>query len=342
MGLRIPSRSRAAVALVLATVLLPASFPARVFAQAKASAPSKKDLEAAKKAFFEGIDFEEKKEWGKALERFEAVAKVRMTPQVRFHIALCKENLGLLIEAIHDFELAENDAKAEKVDTVAKEAPEHAAAIKPKIPKLVFKVPANVDGLSVTLDGNPIDPKGGEEMLVNPGKHKVEATAEKRHPFAYEVTLEVGDTKKVDIKVPPLAEEQPPPKDEEPPPPPPPPARKVPTSAIVAGSVGIVALAGAGFFALKRSSIKSELDAQCTGTPPTCPADKQDAIDSGKTYTTLTNVFMVVGVIGVGAGVVLWATAPKKEAPQAPAASLRIVPSAPGANVAGLSLSGAF
>lgn len=344
MGFRIFPRARAAAALVLVTTILPASFPVSAWAQAKAGTPSKKDLEAAKKAFFEGIDFEEKKDWAKALDRFEAVAKVRMTPQVRFHIALCKENLGLLIEAVHDFELAENDAKAEKVETVAKEAPDHAAAIKPKIPKLVFKVPADVEGLAVTLDGSPIDPKGGEEMLVNPGKHKVEATAEKRHPFAYEVTLEIGETKTVAIKVPPLTEEAPPPKDDEPPPPPPPPSKKIPTTALVVGGIGVVALAGAGFFAYKRSGLKDELDAACGSDLHACPADKQSAIDSGKTYTTMTNVFLVVGVVAVGAGVVLWVTAPKPKdsATAAPAASIKLLPSAPGANLAGLSLSGAF
>lgn len=347
MGLRIlprlRSRSRAALAAVLLTAIVPASLPTRALAQAKAGTPSKKDLEAAKKAFFEGMDFEEKKEWAKALERFETVAKVRMTPQVRFHIALCKENLGMLIEALHDFELAESDAKAEKVETVVKEAPEHAAAIKPKIPKLVFKVPSDVEGLSVTLDGNPIDPKGGEETLVNPGTHKIEASAEKRHPFSQEITLAVGDTKTIVIKVPPLSEEAPPPPKDDEPPPTPPKSSGLPVPALVVGGIGVAALAGAGFFALKRSSIKSDLDENCKGDPPSCPPGNEDAISSGRTYTTLTNVFMIVGIVGVGAGVVLWVTAPKKEEPKAaPTAAVKLVPSAPGANVAGLSLSGAF
>jgi len=345
MGSRIFPRARAVAALVLVAAILPASFPVQAWAQAKAGTPSKKDLEAAKKAFFAGIDFEEKKEWAKALEQFELVAKVRMTPQVRFHIALCKENLGMLIEALHDFELAESDAKAEKVDAVMKEAPEHAAAIKPKIPKLVFKVPSDVEGLAVTLDGSPIDPKGGEETLVNPGTHKVEATADKRHPFSQEITLGIGDTKTVSIKVPPMVEdkEAPPPKDEEPPPTPPKPST-LPIPALVVGGIGVAALAGAGLFALKRSSIKSDLDGVCSGDPPSCPADQEDAISSGRTYTTLTNVFMIVGIVGVGAGVVLWVTAPKKDKDTAPpaAASIKLVPSSPGANLAGLSLAGAF
>jgi hypothetical protein len=340
MSVRIVSRARAFVAMALIGVVVPASMPTIALAQ-KAGSPSKKDLEAAKKAFFEGLDFEEKKQWDQALERFEAVAKVRMTPQVRFHIALCKENLNMLIEALHDFELAESDARAEKVTEVMKEAPEHAAAIRPKIPKLTIKVPAEVEGVSVTLDGQPIDPKGSEETLVNPGTHKIEASADKRAPFSKEVTLDVGESKTIVVRVPLLAGEEP---DDEPPPDDEPvivdkPKSGPPIAALVVGGIGVAALIGSGIFALKRNSIAGDLDRDCV-SPTACPAEYQDKISSGSTYTTLTNVFLVVGVIGVGAGVVLWMTAPKPD--EAPTATLRLVPSAPGANVGGLSLSGAF
>lgn len=339
------TRFRAHVALATIVTLVPASLVTLTapIAHAQKGTPSKKDIEAAKKAFFEGLEFEEKKDWKNALDRFEKVAKVRMTPAVRFHIALCKENLNMLIEALHDFELAESDAKAEKVEEVMKEAPEHAAAIRPKIPKLTIKVPAGVEGVSVTLDGNPIDPQGSEETLVNPGTHKIEATAEGRSPFAKEVTLEVSESKTITVKLPKLKSD----KDEPPPPDEPPPVKDepkkgIPTSALIAGGIGAAALVGAGIFALKRSSIASDLDGRCGGDPKACPADASDQVDSGRTYTTLTNVFLVVGVIGVGAGVVLWVTAPKPKDNSPPAAALRLVPSAPGANLAGLSLSGAF
>jgi len=63
-------------------------------------------------------------------------------------------------------------------------------------------------------------------------------------------------------------------------------------------------------------------------------------------------VFVIVGIVGVGTGVVLWAAAPRSSAPKdkdtpetkdkAAAASLRLMPSAPGANVGGFSLVGSF
>lgn len=343
MGLAILLGSRAAVASALIAAVVPAAIavPTPAYAQPKSGAPSKKDLEAAKKAFFEGLDFEDKKDWKSALDRFEAVAKVRMTPQVRFHLALCKENLGMLIEALHDFELAESDARAEKVADVMKEAPEHAAAIKPKIPKLTIKIPSDLDGISMTLDGNAIDPKGSEETLVNPGTHKIEATAEKRAAFTKEITLAEGESKAITVKMPLLEgdeKEKPPPKEE--PVKPDAPKSNTPVAAIVVGGIGVAALAGAGFFALQRSSIANDLSTACAD-PKACPADQQDAVDKGRTYTTLTNVFLVIGAIGVGTSIVLFATAPGGGGNPA-AAALQIKPSAPGANLAGISLSGAF
>lgn len=348
MDVRILSRARARA--IVASVLLSAIVPAAIvtaetsaFAQPKAGAPSKKDLEAAKKAFFEGLDFEDKKDWAKALDRFEAVAKVRMTPQVRFHLALCKENLGMLIEAVRDFELAESDAKAEKVADVLKEAPEHAAAIRPKIPKLTIKVPADIEGISMTLDGNAFDAKGSDETLVNPGTHKIEATADKRAAYTKEVNLAEGDSKTITVKMPLLdGEKEPPPPKEDPKPTEEAPKSSMPVVALVVGGIGVAALAGAGFFALKRSSIANDLSTACTD-PKACPVEQEDAVNSGRTYTTLTNIFLVVGVLGVGTGIVLYATAPSSPKAEKPAtATLKLTPSAPGANLAGLSLSGAF
>ena len=159
------------------------------------------------------------------------------------------------------------------------------------------------------------------------------------------MTLEVSESKTVTVKLPKAKgddKEEPPPKDDGPPVKDEP-KKGIPTTALIAGGIGAAALVGAGIFALKRSSIASDLDGKCNGDPKACPPDAADQVDSGKTYTTLTNVFLVIGVVGIGAGVVLWVTAPKDKDKSAPAtAAIKLVPSAPGANVAGFSLTGAF
>jgi hypothetical protein len=325
--------------------------PTVAVAQEKIS-PEK--LELAKKKFFEGLDLEKEGKWDEALKRFQDVAAVRITPQVRFHIALCEENSGLLLEAAHDYELAEKDAKASKVTTVATEAPERATAVKAKIPKLKLRLPSDVESATVTIDGSPVDATA-DDLPVNPGEHKVEATADKRVKFSVTVTVEASSSKTVLIKLPlvaaPVDDTPPPPKDE----PKKAESSGIPLPAIIAGSVGVAALIGGGVFAGLRAGVVSDLDSQCTNLR--CPAGSDGKINDGKTFTLLTNVFFITGIVGVGTGVVLWVATPRgggKDKDKDKAAALGVVddrrsaarislqPTAPGANVGGLSLVGSF
>jgi hypothetical protein len=348
------SRVGSSVALAVALSIVPATIvlPTRVAHAQGTKAPSKKDLEAARKNFMDGIDLENGGQWKEAKEKFDEVAKVRMTPEVRFHIALCEEHTGLLIEALRDFETAESDAKEEGKAAVMKEAPEHANAIKPRIPKLKVKAPSDVDGITLTLDGNAIDPKNEDETPVNPGTHKIEASAEGRQSFSADVQLAEGESKTIVVKLPKTggSEEEKPveePKPKEPETPQPTEShRKVSPLTWVAFGVGAVGLAGATIFFLKRNSIKSDLDGKCNSDLH-CPASSQDDIDSGKSATTMTNVFGAIGIVGIGAGVYLLLTAPKEEETAAPpkeesSAKVHIVPGAPGANIGGLAITGSF
>jgi hypothetical protein len=345
------SRTASSIALAVALSIVPATLvlPTRVAHAQGTKAPSKKDLELARKNFMDGIDLENAGQWKEAKEKFDEVAKVRMTPEVRFHIALCEEHTGLLVEAVHDFEIAESDAKEEGKAAVMKEAPEHANAIKPRIPKLKVKAPSDIDGITLTLDGNAIDPKNEDETPVNPGAHKIEASAEGRQPFSSDVTLNEGESKTVVVKLPKVdsGEETPTeePKAKEPETPQPTEThRKISPLTWVAFGVGAVGLAGATIFYLKRNSIKSDLDGKCDADLH-CPASAQDDIDSGKSATTMTNIFGVVGLVGIGAGIYLLLSAPKEEAAppkEDTAAKVHIVPGAPGANYGGLAITGSF
>ena len=74
--------------------------------------PSEPELEAARRSFSEGLRLEEYRDFVGALERFEAVASVKTTPQVRFHRALCLEKLGRWVDAREEFVRARDAAVA--------------------------------------------------------------------------------------------------------------------------------------------------------------------------------------------------------------------------------------
>src|ERR1043165_4319159 len=68
------------------------------------------ELKKARAQFQQANELEQAKNWTAALQAFREVGQVRMTPQVRFHIAVCEENLGRWVAALGGYELALADA----------------------------------------------------------------------------------------------------------------------------------------------------------------------------------------------------------------------------------------
>ncbi|MEZ4376632.1 MAG: hypothetical protein R3B07_37860, partial [Polyangiaceae bacterium] len=102
----------------------------------QAVAQSKDDLAKARRLFRQGLSLEAAGDFAGALAKFDEVAKVKLTPQVRFHMGRCKEELGRLNEALGDYRLAEYEAR----EAGAKELPEISAAkekLEARVPKLV-------------------------------------------------------------------------------------------------------------------------------------------------------------------------------------------------------------
>ena len=68
----------------------------------------------ARANFQRAIELEHVGNWSEAMKLFRKVGTVKMTPQVRYHIASCEENLGHLVVALGGYELAL--AQAEGLD----------------------------------------------------------------------------------------------------------------------------------------------------------------------------------------------------------------------------------
>lgn len=309
---------------------------------ARAQDASEAEIAAARQLFKEGKDLEAEDRWAEALERFEKVAAVKMTPQVRFHIALSQENLGRLVAAINGFELAADEARraGKGAEDVAENAPKRAAALRARVAKLEVHVTGTILQSKVLLDGQAI-PKAlyGSAIPVDPGAHKIEVDTDGTITFRKDVTLEEGQNQPIAIEVHDVEKvDEPPP----PPPPPPPPADeglgRLP--AYAAAGVGVLALGGAGVFLGLRESTLSSIREHCP-TDTTCDSRYRDDIDTqkadGQTYTTTANVLLGVGAAGLVAGGVLWfVLAPEEPANgSASTTSVRIAPTGPGFVVSG-------
>lgn len=265
--------------------------------------------------FQEGLSLEQANDFAGALAKFEGVAKVKKTPQVMFHVAYCEEKVGRLLDALTlykevlaDATAGAADPKLAQVKTTTEEA---IAALEKKVPTVTVTSkgakPANAE---ITLDGKKLAALDKAER-VEPGVHVVEAKAEGKEPFSAKVDAPEGTQRTVEIRWKDSKKEGPvePEEPETPPPPPPPPpsSSKLP---YIVGGLGAASLITSGVFFLVRSGAQSELEDKCQGT--LCPESARSAGDRGKMATTVSNVTLIVGIVGVGAGITLYAIDRKK------------------------------
>lgn len=162
--------------------------------------------------------------------------------------------------------------------------------------------------VSVTMDGESIaSALTGAALPVDPGAHKFVFTPTGKTPVTVEAVIAEGDKRRViamrseatpgpaqatrdlpSSQHPVVTTERP-----------------VPVLTWVLGGVGLVSLGGFGFFALRGSSTRSDLDS----CKPFC---SQDDIDSSKQNYVIGDVFLGVSVVALAGAVILYVTRPEK------------------------------
>lgn len=286
---------------------LSASYVPRAYAE-----PTAAEIAAARELFEEGLKLEDKNQWSDALERFRKVAAVKTTPQVRFHIALCLENMGKLVDALVEFQRATSDDAG--ATNVSVNGPKHIADLKERIPRVIIKVPAGVEGVSVTIDGAAVTPSlVGTAIPLDPGAHKLSVQATKRTTFGKDFELKERDKPiTIDVTLPEATDggggdDTTPPKDDKP----------APSSGggvgplpWVFGGIGVAALAGSGVFFLMRQGTIKDLEEMCGPSRSGCPESARATFDKGRTYNTYGNILLGVGALSVATAVVLFVVAP--------------------------------
>lgn len=286
-----------------------------------ASEPTPAEIAAARQLFNQGKELEKGGAWTEALAKFRKVAEVKMTPQVRFHLALCQEKLGQLVEAMNGFELAMQEASQLHATEVLDNAPKRLEALRQRIARLRIEVTGDIDGTRVLLDGKALAPAlVGTEIPVDPGAHTVELRRGDDVLLVRNVTLAERDMRAMKLEAEPprqLPSGLPPAQARVPAPPraitPAPSGSRTP--AILAGGAGLLALAGAGvLFGLRESAIAAVRDTCDPGTIVNCSPGARSDFERSKTYTTVAAVLAGAGAAGLATATVLWFTLPPKSA----------------------------
>jgi hypothetical protein len=317
------------VAALLSVVMLAASITAGVHADE----PSPTDLATAHQAFEEGLAFEDKGDWSSALARFQKTATVRLTPQVRFHLALCMENLGRLVEALNEFRRAGADAAGDSTasgQVVVTNAAKHVTDLKERIPRVRLHIPSDAQLTAISIDGHAVSPSLVDTaMLVDPGIHTLIVRATDRVPFQLKLTLsERGGEQSVEVVLAKAAGDTTTDKPQEP-------ATRGAWPWVAFG-LGAATLVTAGVMYRLRANTIDELDPACGANRATCPDNLNGVASNGRTYTTLGNIMLGIGIASVATGVVLLVL-PTSERTQAKGVVLRAV-----ATPFSLSLAGNF
>ncbi|HEY0464850.1 MAG TPA: hypothetical protein VGC79_11600 [Polyangiaceae bacterium] len=302
-----------------------------------AAAQDKKELSKARAQFQRAIELEQAGNYSTALEQFRDVGQVRMTPQVRFHIASCEEKLGRLVTALGGYQLAYADADSVGEDFKA-EVDAAVTRLEASIPKLVIQRGAGAEAAEIQLDGVALGASSvGVPVPLDPGPHSISAKAPDALPFNQTVTIAEHEQKSVDVVLSPEPQA-------------PRPAANVAASAptdksnprlipYVIGGVGIASLIGSGvLFALRQSTLK-DLEDQCGPNHDACPSSAAGDYSNLKLYNVTSQVALGVGVACVGTAVTMLVLQGKHS--KAATTGMTLLPSAPN-SLAGVSWAGRF
>lgn len=311
---------------------------------ASASAQTDSDLVRARRLYSQGLTQEAASDWAGALGTFEDVARIKLTPQVRFHVARCKEHLGRLNEALGGYRMAEYDASqgGKKEKEIVEQARAAREDLEARIPKLTIVRGKNADAAKIELDEVVLgDAQLGQPISVDPGRHSVVGVLPGGKRVKQQVDVAERDNRRVELDVPdeavPEPAAAPTSSSPSPAPAPPPtktslpepepdtaPAAKPASSAApwIVGGVGVASLVASGVFYSLRQSEEKKLDDGCLGR--TCPDTLQSAQSRGQTYSALAGVTLGVGIAGVAASALMLLGRSSESPKPVPAAALQI------------------
>jgi hypothetical protein len=171
--------------------------------------PAPGDIALARRLFSEARAAEDSKEWALAAAKLRGALSVKETAGLRFHLAYCEEQQGMLVEALADYERSEDLGKPSNEDFVA-QLPARREALHKRIPTVTVLTPPAATDVVVSVDGRVVPAAFlGKPIALNPGSHKLSASATGRVAFFSEVVLREGDALVTSAAMAPVEERKP-------------------------------------------------------------------------------------------------------------------------------------
>jgi hypothetical protein len=280
---------------------------------------------AARELGSSGVEAYQAGRYEQASDELEKAYSILRVPSLGLWSARALVKRGRLVEAAARYEetlslpLPSGDAAVHKKSV--EEAKTELAALKPAIPTLTVRLQgAAPSEVQVSLDGEPL-PQAllGTAKPVNPGSHQVVGLRGEQRVTASE-TVSEGQVREVALSFRTAAAVAPGVSSSGPDPSDPPrdvqpttrPARTRRVWSVVALAAGGAGLAFGGVTGLLALNKRGELDetGKCTDG---CPSALESDVNELNRYRTLSTVGFIAGGVLVGAGIVLWVTAPSEQ-----------------------------
>ncbi len=257
------------------------------------------DKAAAESLFNAGKALMDEERYAEACEKFAGSMDAEPSVGAQLNLALCHEKQGKVATAWRYYQDAALMAKALNDSRRERGASKLASELEPKVSKVTIRVAEPVDGLRVTRDGEELAGIG-EELPIDPGMHRLEASAPGHHPWSKTISIPGEATSQV-ITVPalervggaaPVVHE----------------GEPLPTWQLVTGWTAI-GLGGVGLtigtvFGALATSDANRLESAC-GQDKTCPDDQLDDVDRARTRANVSTGTLVAGGVLTVGGVVL-------------------------------------
>lgn len=293
---------------------------------------------AAEALFLEGRTLMQAKNFAKAAEKFAASDRAEASVGARISLGDCYKALGKTASAWSSYKAAVNLARQKQDSRRAASAEKQAKTVEPLLVYVQITVAAPVAGLEVAIDGNAVSAAlFGQRIPVDPGTLEVSATAPGFKAFATKVTArKTGAAVAVSIPALTSTTKPDPNPDDKPDPTPDPdpdvtpdpvpdpiaadpgtddPGRGRRLIGLGVGAAGLVGLGvGLAFGASANSKWNKAFDdGLCDERTNVCNTDGQALTDSARSRATVSTIAVIGGAVLVGAGVVLYLTAPSSE-----------------------------
>jgi hypothetical protein len=158
-----------------------------------ASDPPPEEIAVARRLFSDARIAEDAKDWPMATAKLRDAISIKETSGLRFHLAYCEEQQGLLVEALVDYERAE-DLSADKDEDLRSQIPARRASLQKRIPTVTLLFAREPGNAQLVVDGRALASTSfGKAIPVNPGKHSFLVTSPGFTSFSTVLSLNETD-----------------------------------------------------------------------------------------------------------------------------------------------------